>query len=472
MSVQNLNKSQLLNRSSLSINASIETEEILGPLPSNWVKAEDPRTGRPYFVDKAAKKTTWVDPRTFRLRKHNIKELVPGELGYGWGEEVDQETGEVYFVDHLNKRNYWKAPWEKETQEQVLKLQERMAAEERRQQADKDLEARKSRAMQNAEREISELERQKRALEQALANGNLANAQQQNANDALSGLLQRNLSLNDQANKQNSQASLTDNNFEQSLAELRALSKKLDEENQKLKDETKAANLELSEIRQMIEAERAQRQALESYIFQLQHELLAASNSTGEPINTDVEQDDEEEEDVLAGYTSLDASARVEALKKRLVIEQEEREKLREITENLLQERDEAIASRSNTIVKNKNRDSAAPSESGKALGARDQETVVRQQPSQDEDSSYQAPAWIKNIDLRSRSRSLKKRIAESMNNPEELDFQDKILRFDLQEDRGSLQQRIDASLPSPLRSDKAIRARETAFGKVVLESQ
>jgi hypothetical protein len=161
----------LLNVSTKSINSSLETEEILGPLPSNWTRAQDPQTGKHYFVDKKAKKTTWVDPRTYRLRKHRITEVVPGELPYGWEEQMDPKTGTVIYVDHLTKRNYWKAPWEKDVQQDVSKLQDRITSQARMMQQDQDWENKKERLIRNAEREIEELEKQRRVLERALKAG-------------------------------------------------------------------------------------------------------------------------------------------------------------------------------------------------------------------------------------------------------------------------------------------------------------
>jgi hypothetical protein len=72
----------------VAINGRIETEEVLGPLPSNWEKAQWGNTNRYFYVDHNTKTTTWVDPRTYHLRKHDIRDVVPGELPYGWGKNL------------------------------------------------------------------------------------------------------------------------------------------------------------------------------------------------------------------------------------------------------------------------------------------------------------------------------------------------------------------------------------------------
>jgi hypothetical protein len=71
------------------------------------------------FIDHNEKTTTFVDPRTYFLRKHDIRDIVEGELPFGWDECFDQECG-IYYIDHTSATHYLEAPWTEEVQNQVL----------------------------------------------------------------------------------------------------------------------------------------------------------------------------------------------------------------------------------------------------------------------------------------------------------------------------------------------------------------
>jgi hypothetical protein len=71
---------------------------VSGELPAGW-KAAFTKDGRPYFVNRAMRKSTWTDPRmATRL-----------SLPDGW-EQATDEDGEVYYIDHINKRTQRQAP--------------------------------------------------------------------------------------------------------------------------------------------------------------------------------------------------------------------------------------------------------------------------------------------------------------------------------------------------------------------------
>jgi len=61
-------------------------------VPSGWEMQLD-QQGRPYFIDHTSKKTTWQDPR-----------LLPG-----WEIQLDPQ-GRPYYIDHINKKTTYTNP--------------------------------------------------------------------------------------------------------------------------------------------------------------------------------------------------------------------------------------------------------------------------------------------------------------------------------------------------------------------------
>ncbi|KAI8613196.1 hypothetical protein BC830DRAFT_498105 [Chytriomyces sp. MP71] len=150
-----------------SVNHKIETEEILGPLPKDWEKAHD-ETNRPYFVNHKKKSTSWIDPRTFHLRKHNIKDIVPGELPYGWEEVYESEANDYYFVDHQTETHYWIPPWEKETRDKVIQVQKAAHEKAKAEKAAAKKAQKDAEALKEVDKHIAELESQRKALNEVL----------------------------------------------------------------------------------------------------------------------------------------------------------------------------------------------------------------------------------------------------------------------------------------------------------------
>lgn len=102
----------------IEVNSRIETEEVLGSLPETWEKFQ--WSEKKYlYVDHEHQTTTWIDPRTYSIRKLDIRECVYGELPYGWEEAFDQNCG-VYYINHLNQTHYLEGPWTEETRKLVL----------------------------------------------------------------------------------------------------------------------------------------------------------------------------------------------------------------------------------------------------------------------------------------------------------------------------------------------------------------
>ncbi|KAI9347704.1 hypothetical protein BDR26DRAFT_1004818 [Obelidium mucronatum] len=369
-----------------SVNHKIETEDILGPIPKDWEKATD-ESGRVYFVNHKKKSTTWIDPRTFHLRKHSVKDIVPGELPYGWEEVYDAQSNQYYYVDHLLEEHHWSPPWERDTQDHVLN-QQKIAHEKAKQdkQAAKKI-AKDQEALAEVDKHIKELETQRKVLNEVLA------------------------VPADGEKKSSRKTTLSKEEIEETVRQLRARNEMLEAEHKKLLDEQKAKSDEVAEIRHLIESERAQRLALETYIMQVKQEMVEnAASKTGAPLP---------EPEVLPEDDSIEPpknESDLSALRKRLEIEREERENLKDLTENLLKERakDEGV------------------------------------------------PAWVKELDMKSRNNRLKSKI-QDVEHPERLDFKDKRDRFGKDDTV-----KLPGSTPKPELSNKP---RETGFGKVALEA-
>lgn len=369
-----------------SVNHKIETEEILGPIPKDWEKCTD-ESERVYFVNHKKKSTSWIDPRTFHLRKHNVKDIVPGELPYGWDEIYDADSNQYYYVDHQLEEHHWSPPWEKETQEHVSNHQ-KIASEKVKQEK---LDARKTLkdqvALEEVDKHIKELESQRKILNEVM------------------------LVPADGEKKTARKTTLSKEEIEETVRQLRARNEKLEAEHKKLIDEQKSRNEEVAEIRHLIESERSQRLALETYIMQVKQEMVEnAATKIGAPIP---EAEMPVEDDAIEPPT---LETDLPALRKRLDIERQEREDLKDLTETLLKER---------------------ASDNG-------------------------IPAWVTELDMKTRNNRLKLKI-QDVEDPERLQFQEKRERFGKED---------TAKVPGAVRpKTEIIKARETGNGKVSLES-
>ncbi|KAJ3265236.1 hypothetical protein HDU76_012071, partial [Blyttiomyces sp. JEL0837] len=240
---------------------------------------------------------------TYHLRKHDIGEVVKGELPYGWEENHDEELG-TFFIDHVTETHYWNPPWEEETRQLVAKVPRPDSVpvpgnnNNLKQTKDKEMDAKKQQAMDNAEKELADLERKRQELEEVLK-------------------------------KQPSEIGVgVDVSRRESVAP------KVRESLAKMKGESfvKAPSIRPSEVKtenvdQAVKDLRSMNEKLES-------ENKKLSNDTN--TKPDDDQDEPEEDEDVTNAVGND----VEALKLRLQIEQEERENLREITETLLKERE------------------------------------------------------------------------------------------------------------------------------------
>ena len=68
--------------------------------PSNWVEAQDPASGRSYWINKATNETSWTPPQQVNTE---------GD-GAEWEEVQDATSGKTYFVNKTSRRATWSRP--------------------------------------------------------------------------------------------------------------------------------------------------------------------------------------------------------------------------------------------------------------------------------------------------------------------------------------------------------------------------
>lgn len=102
-------------------------------LPEGWLMMRT-GDGRPYFINKTRRITTWLDPRTKRpvaatqkpgFAPANVHDSCNVPLPEGW-EMGFTKSGTRYYIDHINRRTTWEDPRGSapETQRQRLRLQQ------------------------------------------------------------------------------------------------------------------------------------------------------------------------------------------------------------------------------------------------------------------------------------------------------------------------------------------------------------
>ncbi|XP_037933609.1 E3 ubiquitin-protein ligase Nedd-4-like isoform X1 [Teleopsis dalmanni] len=102
-------------RNSVEDNAAV-TEQNLNvdeePLPPRWSMQVAPN-GRTFFIDHAARRTTWIDPRNGRASPMpNQTRRVEDDLGplpEGWEERMHTD-GRVFYIDHNTRTTQWEDP--------------------------------------------------------------------------------------------------------------------------------------------------------------------------------------------------------------------------------------------------------------------------------------------------------------------------------------------------------------------------
>ncbi|KAJ3105829.1 hypothetical protein HDU97_007473 [Phlyctochytrium planicorne] len=301
----------------VAVNSRIETEDVLGPLPEGWEKAEVKVHGRSryFFVDNRAKRTTWIDPRTAMLRKHNINDVVVGELPYGWEELFDEDFG-IFYTDHTTETNYAGPPWDEEVKHQVNALKSKLGAQLKR--------------GETHARFKQETDQQRiRSTEQAIAD-----------------LLAQRKKLDDISRRPTEiRIDTNEDDIDRKISQLRRLNDQLDAENRPSVSEAqtsqKSTTSQVTELRTLIEAEKAQRNALESYVMQLKEELLSPDQARLARITDErsARQAAIEESKLVP----LERETDVTRLRARLEFEKQQRQHLRNITDQLFREK-EAIA--------------------------------------------------------------------------------------------------------------------------------
>lgn len=310
----------------------------------NWERAPWGKTGRNFFVDHNEQTTTWVDPRTYHLRKHDIREIVPGELPYAWEEAFDKTFG-VYYIDHSTQAHFIDAPWEDHVREQVLayngqgeggddaQLQEQLQREH-------EMKDELDLAHANLEQLSGEKERLENELSQLQAEGGSGTQEEEKLSNDLSQVserMQQEQTEVDRVAVEYARLQKEIEEFQNRLTDLQDVNARLENENQEFTQDATDANANLEEMRGMIETEAAQRNALESYIKQLKTEVLQLYNPDEEAAE---ETSDHVVMDApLPTAGSMDPAQEMAALKSRLEGERLERERLRELTETLEAER-------------------------------------------------------------------------------------------------------------------------------------
>eukprot|EP00038_Savillea_parva_P005804 m.160072 g.160072 ORF g.160072 m.160072 type:complete len:560 (-) comp11896_c0_seq1:281-1960(-) len=100
-----------------SSRTSLQSTNSSIPLPPGWLMKTTP-DGKPYFVNKEKRMTSWLDPRTNRPAAATQRSgLAPARmhdgsnvpLPEGW-EMAMSENGVPYFIDHINRRTTWNDP--------------------------------------------------------------------------------------------------------------------------------------------------------------------------------------------------------------------------------------------------------------------------------------------------------------------------------------------------------------------------
>ncbi|KAJ3221614.1 Membrane-associated guanylate kinase, WW and PDZ domain-containing protein 2 [Clydaea vesicula] len=352
----------------IAINSKIETEEVLGPLPQNWEKAPWGKTNRHYFIDHNSKSTTWVDPRTYDLRKHDIRDIVAGELPYAWEEAYDEQVG-IYYIDHTTQFHFIDAPWEEHVKEQVLQLQaakvplesevlsntaavESINIEEQLENERlKRLEIEEAELKYNTlHEERTKIELQIKELEEKI---NMINSEspeevsqedQEKVKNLKIELSQLDVKIEDERkelelfNNQHEKLKREIEEYQLKIKELNSVNERLEQNTNALIEGNREAHDGINEMRQMIEAEALQRAALEDYIKQLKSEVVQLYDPNAVP-STETETKPAHSDAPLPEPGSAEE---VELLNERLEKEHKEKERLQRITKALEEERTKA----------------------------------------------------------------------------------------------------------------------------------
>jgi len=78
------------------------------PLPAGW-EQKTAASGRPYFVHRNHRTTTWLDPRSSEAQvvsRHEAALASDSPLAPGWEARATDER-RIYYADHNAKTNTW-----------------------------------------------------------------------------------------------------------------------------------------------------------------------------------------------------------------------------------------------------------------------------------------------------------------------------------------------------------------------------
>lgn len=84
-----------------------------GKLPPGWTEANDPSSGRAYFVNANTGETTWERPKSGPPVMAALPPPGPaggGALPPGWSAQVDPASGRTYYVNSVTGATSWEFP--------------------------------------------------------------------------------------------------------------------------------------------------------------------------------------------------------------------------------------------------------------------------------------------------------------------------------------------------------------------------
>merc|ERR1712217_976101 len=77
-------------------------------LPAGWEQASDPKTGRPYFVNRVTGEAAWTTSCFPRWTTEPPPVMMPAEaMPLGWEQAVDPSTGRLYYVNRSTGQSKW-----------------------------------------------------------------------------------------------------------------------------------------------------------------------------------------------------------------------------------------------------------------------------------------------------------------------------------------------------------------------------
>lgn len=321
--------------------------------------------------------------------------IKEGELPFGWDESIDDEIG-VYYIDHNTQTTYLDPPWDSNIRYQVSQLykfigeqQKRIDDMQRRVQQDE------LKRMDDASKRVQQLEIRRLELERELLelrnqavsrSSSVSSFSEQDVLDDISDVDER---IRIERLMQGDTASIVNEveKFKARLNELKDMNQRLSVTGVDEVAQAKAAQAEMERLQNALNVEAAERHRLEVEIVSLKNELHAIM---GDPRRARILPAAQVDDEPVSRprMTKYEMEMELLLLKKRLVAEMEERERLGHIKDQM---------------------------ESARGLGGRGF-----------------LPEWIRQTqDVASNSRTLRIKIGRKQaENPDKLSFRERMLFF------------------------------------------